>query len=134
MTRLDPCWSEVVFDDYIDDSEVLQTTAANATLAKVFGDPKHAEAKNAGGDSLDKFLLLLADLRAESKAWKKEQRDARRKGDAAAAKKASASDGLIIDLKARYEGEQKRQKQAEDARQDTLLPLHTTKHVESGNS
>ena len=114
---------ELVCDDYIDDSEVLQTSAANATLAKVFNDPKHAKAKNAGGDSLDNFLPLLTDLRAEAKAWKKEQRDARRKGDAAAAKKASVSDGLITDLKARYAGEQKRQKQAENARQDTLLRL-----------
>ena len=114
---------ELVCDDYIDDSEVLQTSAANATLAKVFNDPKHAKAKNAGGDSLDNFLPLLTDLRAEAKAWKKEQRDARRKGDAAAAKKASVSDGLITDLKARYAGEQKRQKQAENARQDTLLQL-----------
>jgi hypothetical protein len=47
---------EVVCGDHIDDSEVLQTTAANATLAKVFGDPRYTEAKNAGGDSLNNFL------------------------------------------------------------------------------
>ena len=49
---------ELVCDDYIDDSETFQTSAANAALAKVFGDPKHAEAKNAGGDSLDNFLAF----------------------------------------------------------------------------
>jgi hypothetical protein len=113
---------EVVCGDYIDDSEVLQTTAANAARAKVFGDPKYTEAKNAGGDSLDNFLPLLTDLRAEAKAWKKEQRDARR---GKAAKKASATSDLIIDLKARYAGEKKKQKQAEEARQDTLLQLQT---------
>jgi hypothetical protein len=32
---------------------------------------------------------------------------------------------LIIDLKARYAGEKKKQKQAEEARQDTLLQLQT---------
>jgi hypothetical protein len=32
---------------------------------------------------------------------------------------------LIIDLKARYAGEKKKQKQAEEARQDTLLVLQT---------
>jgi hypothetical protein len=54
---------ELACDDHIDDSETFQTSAANATLAKVFGDPKHAEAKSAGGDSLDNFLPLRADLR-----------------------------------------------------------------------
>jgi hypothetical protein len=58
---------ELVCDDHIDDSEAFQTSAANATLARVFGDPRHAEAKNAGGDSLDNFLPLLTDLRAEAK-------------------------------------------------------------------
>jgi hypothetical protein len=58
---------ELVCDDHIDDSETFQTSAANATLAEVFGDPKHAEAKNAGGGSLDNFLPLLTDLRAEAK-------------------------------------------------------------------
>jgi hypothetical protein len=85
---------ELVCDDYIDDSETFQTSAANAALAKVFGDPKHAEAKNAGGDSLGNFLPLLTDLRAEARAWKKEQRDARRKGDAAAGRKKQAQ--LVI--------------------------------------
>jgi hypothetical protein len=47
---------ELVCDDHIDDSETFQTSAANATLAKAFGDPGHAEAKGAGGDSLDNFL------------------------------------------------------------------------------
>jgi hypothetical protein len=32
---------------------------------------------------------------------------------------------LIIDLKARYAGEKKKQKQAEEARQDSLLRLQT---------
>ena len=37
---------ELVCDDYIDDSEVLQTSAANATLAKVFNDPKPQACKS----------------------------------------------------------------------------------------
>jgi hypothetical protein len=116
---------ELVCDDHIDDAETSQISAANATLARVFGDPKHAKAKNAGGDSLDNFLALLTDLRAETKAWKKEQRDARRASDALAAKKASASSNLITDLciKARYAGEKKRQEQAEKrkARHDLAI-------------
>jgi hypothetical protein len=53
---------ELVCDDHIGDSEAFQTSAANATLARVFGDPKHAEAKSAGGDSLDNFLPLLSRI------------------------------------------------------------------------
>jgi hypothetical protein len=114
-------WEQLVCDDHIGDSETFQQTpgpsAANAALAKVFGDPRHAEAKSAGGDSLDSFLPLLTDLRrAEgARAWKKEQRDARRASDELAAKKASASSNLIIDLKARYADEKKKQEQAEKA-------------------
>jgi hypothetical protein len=58
----------------------LAITAANATLARVFGDSKQSKAKSAGGDSRDNFLAPLTDLRAEARAWKKEQRDARRSG------------------------------------------------------
>ena len=61
------------------------------------------------------------DLRAEARAWKKEQRDgARRASDARAAKKANASSNLIIDLKARYAGERKKQELAVKEKQTRL--------------
>jgi hypothetical protein len=58
---------ELVCGDYIDDSETSQTSAANAALAKAFGDPKHTEAKSAGGDSLDNFLPLHHDVSTQKR-------------------------------------------------------------------
>jgi hypothetical protein len=114
---------EMVYDDFVDDSEARQIDAVNAVLITVFGDPKHAKAQIADGKSLDIFLALLTDFRAE--AWKKERRSARLARDAQAAKKAAEATGLIGDLKIRYAGAKKAQAQLEKEKADTILELQT---------